>query len=206
MLVAGGQPDHPLALLLGVFAIGAVPVERWITGRRGRQALAGAAAVVVSAGLGAVTALPIIPEDELAGTLPARLNATMVDQVGWRQYVWQIGAVYAGLSPSDRRRAVLLTGDYGEAGALDRYGPSLGLPEVYSGHNELHAFGPPPESKRVVVAVLGGPPDRALGRCRAEGTLHNTPGVANEEVGVRVFVCRPAEPWTTIWPRLRHYS
>ncbi|SDT78503.1 glycosyltransferase family 39 protein [Actinoplanes derwentensis] len=205
VLVTAGRPYHPLGLLFGILAIGAVPTERWLTGRRGRQALV-TAGVVLSALAGTVMSLPVVPEDELAGSLPAERNETVADQVGWRQYVWQIGLVYAGLSPADQRRAVLFTGNYGEAGALDRFGPSIGLPAVYSGHNELHRFGPPPESKRVVVAVLREPPAGMLGPCTAEGTLHNTPAVVNDEVGARVYVCRPAASWAVIWPRVRHYS
>ncbi|GAA1604690.1 ArnT family glycosyltransferase [Actinoplanes couchii] len=205
VLVSAGQPYYPVPLLVGIFALGAVPVERWITGRRARQALV-AAGVVLSVAAGVVTSLPVIPEDELAGSLPAELNSTIGDQVGWLQYVWQVGLVYADLSPADKRRAVLFTGNYGEAGALARFGPSLGLPDVYSGHNELHRFGPPPESARVVIAVLQDTPVAEFGRCTAERSLHNTPGVANEEVGARVWVCRPSVPWTVIWPRVGHYS
>jgi hypothetical protein len=35
--------------------------------------------------------------------------------------------------------------NYGEAGAIDRYGPADGLPSiVYSGQNQLYLYGPPP--------------------------------------------------------------
>jgi hypothetical protein len=38
------------------------------------------------------------------------------------------------------------------ADPIDRYGPAHDLPAVYSGHNVLHAYGPPPEPA-VVVSV-----------------------------------------------------
>lgn len=208
VLVTAGQPYYPVGLLFGLFAIGAVPAERWLTGRRGRGVLV-AAAVVVTSLAGIVMSLPVIPERDVAGSPPAAVNQTIAEQVGWRDYVWQIGTVYAGLSAADQSRAVLFTGNYGEAGALHRYGPSLRLPEVYSGHNELYRLGPPPESKKIVVAVLRMPTDQAsdlLGACAVRATLRNSLGVANEEVGTHVYVCRPAEPWSVIWPRVRHYD
>ncbi|MDI6101354.1 glycosyltransferase family 39 protein [Actinoplanes sp. NEAU-A12] len=208
VLVTAGQPYYPVGLLFGLFAIGAVPVERWLTGRRGRRALVAAGAVVMSLA-GIVMSLPVIGERAVAGTPPAEANQTIADQIGWREYVWQIGTVYAGLSATDQSRTVLFTGNYGEAGALDRYGPPLRLPKAYSGHNELHRFGPPPDSKKVVVAVLQTSPERAselIGACVARATLRNSAGVENEEVGTRVYVCRPAEPWSVIWPRLQHYD
>lgn len=208
VLVTAGQPYYPAGLLLGLFAIGAVPVERWSAGRRGRGVLVTVPAVIMSLA-GIVLSLPVIPERAVAGSPPAEANQTIADQIGWRDYVWQVGAVYAGLSAADQSRAVLFTGNYGEAGALDRYGPSLRLPAVYSGHNELHRFGPPPDSKKVVVAVLRMSTDRAsalIGACAVRARLGNSLGVANEEEGTSVYVCRPAEPWSVIWPRVRHYD
>ncbi|GIE77859.1 hypothetical protein Aph02nite_38090 [Actinoplanes philippinensis] len=204
VFLTAGQPYYTAGLLLGLHAVGAVAVARWAGGRRGRQALVAGAALVTSAAA-VVTSLPVIPERDLAGSLPAELNQTIADQVGWRQYVWQIGTVWAGLSEADQRRSVLFTGNYGEAGALDRYGPSLRLPQVYSGHNALHGFGPPPDSKRIVIAVLDTPPE-GLGTCTPKATLHNTPGVENEEVGVRVHVCRMDRPWSLVWPGLQHFD
>ncbi|MEU4624120.1 glycosyltransferase family 39 protein [Actinoplanes sp. NPDC023801] len=208
VLVTAGQPYYTVGLLLGLYAIGTVPVERWVVGRGARLALLGGAVVITSVAAVA-SALPVIPEEELAGSLPAELNQTIPEQVGWRGYVWQVGMVYADLPLADQGRSVLFTGNYGEAGALDRYGPSLRLPAVYSGHNELHRYGPPPDAMTVAVAVLDAPPERAdelLGSCTPKAVLRNAAGVENEENGVRVYVCRLSEPWSTIWPRLRHYS
>jgi hypothetical protein len=208
VFVTAGQPYYTVGLLLGLHAIGAVPVERWMFGRGARLVLL-AGAVLVTSVFAVVSALPVIPEKELAGTLPAEVNQTIPEQVGWRGYVWQVGMVHAGLPRADQQRAVLFTGNYGEAGALDRYGPSLRLPPVYSGHNELHRYGPPPDDRTIAVAVLDVSPERAnslLGSCAPKAVLRNAAGVDNEENGVRVYVCRLTEPWSAIWPRLRHYS
>jgi hypothetical protein len=208
VFVTAGQPYYTVGLLFGLYAIGAVPAERWVTGRSPRLALLGVAVLVTSVAA-VVSALPVIPEKDLAGSPPAELNQTIPEQVGWRGYVWQVGMVHADLSRADQGRAVLFTGNYGEAGALDRYGPSLRLPPVYSGHNELHEHGPPPDTRTIAVAVLDVPPERAnelLGSCVPKAVLGNAFDVENEEAGVRVYVCRLSQPWSRIWPRLRHYS
>ncbi|BAL91874.1 hypothetical protein AMIS_66540 [Actinoplanes missouriensis 431] len=204
VLVSAGQPYYPLGLLLALFAIGAAPVERWMAGRRWRLIAVGAS-IPVFAMLSIVSSLPVIPEDDLGGSFVASANTTVADQIGWRDYVWQIGTVYAGLSATDQSRAVLFTGNYGEAGALDRYGRSLGLPEVYSGHNELHKYGPPPDGKTVVLAVMQAPP-RQFGDCVAKARLTNAAGVENEELDAQVYVCRLIEPWSRIWPSVQHYD
>ncbi|WP_127542773.1 glycosyltransferase family 39 protein [Actinoplanes sp. OR16] len=202
LLAMGGQSYYPIGLLLALFAIGAVPAGRWATGAK--RYVTGIA-VAVFALLAIVSSLPVLPEDEIGESGIAEVNETVADQIGWRDYVWQIGGVYAGLSEADQRKAVLFTGNYGEAGALDRYGRSLGLPAVYSGHNELRHFGPPPDGRTVVVAVLQAPP-RHLGECSAEARLRNTAGVVNEELDAQVYVCRLDQPWSVIWPRLAHYD
>jgi len=124
--------------------------------------------------------------------------------------VRQIAAAYDRLSPADKAVAVLLTGNYGEAGALDRYGPAYHLPRVYSGQNELYHLGPPPESATVVVAVFEDDRsllDRSFGSCTAAGTLTNGVGVNNEEEGAAVLICRkPLSSWKNLWPSFHRFS
>jgi hypothetical protein len=50
-------------------------------------------------------------------------------------------------------RAVIFTFNYGEAGAIDRYGPGLGLTHAYSGHNAYGDWEPPPDGAAPVITV-----------------------------------------------------
>ncbi len=201
--VTGGQPYYPTALQIGLFAIGAVPVARWLAGRRGRQIRVGTA-VAVNLVLAVVFALPVLPADKL-GPIPD-VNVVTADQIGWPEYVSQVSAAVATLTPDEQQRSVIFTGNYGEAGALDRYG----VREVYSGHNELHKFGPPPDAKTIAVVLSQAAPERVnatFGGCDLLGSLSNDSGVANEETEARLYVCRtlPA-PWSVLWPGLQHFD
>jgi len=203
VLVIAGQPYYPMGLVLTLFAVGAVPVERWLAGRRGRRWLLGAA-VAANVAVSVVFALPVLPAGR-AGPIAA-INSTVADQIGWPEYARQVSDVYAALPPADRARAVIVTGNYGEAGALDRHG----LPDVYSGHNELHRYGPPPDSRTVLVLVSQAPPERiaaTFGACRPQTRLRNDAGVENEELAATVYVCRDLpRPWRELWPELRHFD
>ncbi|MFI1992243.1 glycosyltransferase family 39 protein [Actinoplanes sp. NPDC020271] len=209
VFVIAGQPHYPLGLLTGLFAIGAVPTVNWLGGRASRRVWL-VAGVLVFGAIGVATSLPVIPDSRLAGSVAAEVNQTIADQIGWPEYVEQVAAVYQALPAEDRSRAVLFTSNYGEAGALDRYGRPRGLPQVYSGHNELYDFGPPPDDKTVVIGVLQGGPERVaqlFGSCTDQGRLHNAAGVENEESeAAHIYVCRPATPWHALWPALQHYS
>jgi hypothetical protein len=116
------------------------------------------------------------------------------DTVGWPTDVRQVAEVFDRLAPAERAATVIVTGNYGEAGAIDRFGPSLGLPAVYSGQNELYNLGPPSESALHVVFVMQTPvapfPD-AFASCSRKAKLDNGVGVANEEnEEAVVYVCR----------------
>jgi 4-amino-4-deoxy-L-arabinose transferase-like glycosyltransferase len=209
LLVIAGQPYYTIAMLLILYAVGCVPTVRWFAGRPVRRVLL-AAAIVVNVAVSVVLALPVVPVGSLHATPIPAINPTTRDQIGWQTYVRQIAGAYDSLSPADKAVAVLLTGNYGEAGALDRFGRAYGLPKVYSGQNQLYHFGPPPESATVVVVVfedgrtlLG----RTFGSCTAATRLINGVGVDNEEEGATVWICRkPVASWRNLWPSFQHFD
>ncbi|MGI5155624.1 glycosyltransferase family 39 protein [Microbispora sp. CA-102843] len=200
VLYSGGRPDYTGAFLLYLFAAGCVTAAGW----RWRRALV--AALAVNAVVAVVIALPVVPAASLAGTPVAAVNEVARESVGMRDLAAQTARVVNGLPAGERAGAVLLAGNYGEAGALRRWVGEFGLPAVFSGHNELWWWGPPPEGTRVVVAV-GYPPAylaTAFARCAPAGRLSGMPG---EEQGVPITVCHdPVRPWRELWPSMRHYS
>src|SRR4029078_11547118 len=87
-------------------------------------------------------------------TVPLQnVNYNLGEVVGWPEFVRTISDVARSLPPSERRNVVLFTGNYGEAGAIDRFGPALGLPQAYSGHNNYWWWRPPRQTGGVTVAV-----------------------------------------------------
>jgi 4-amino-4-deoxy-L-arabinose transferase-like glycosyltransferase len=206
VFLSAGQPYYTFGLVAGLFAIGAVATERWLAGRRARRGLL-IAAVVVNTPISALFALPLLPADR-AGFI-ATANATVADQIGWPDYVREIRAVYDSLPPADQQRAVFFTSNYGELGALDRFGK--GLPRAYSGHNELWNYGPPPNDKTVAIVVAESGPAQVqarFGPCEMRTGLTNRAGIKNEESeDASVYVCRQMpRTWQSLWPELRHYD
>jgi len=208
VVVAGGQPYYPYGLIGALFAAGCVVTADWL--RRGARRLRlglVATAAVLNAVVSAVTALPLLPVRTLGDSPIPAINITAADSVGWPRYVDQVVEAYAALPAADRARAVVLTANYGEAGALTRLGGPR-LPAIYSGHNELGSYGPPPESATVLVGVgVGEPPRlaRFFGTCVLAGRLDNGVGVDNEEQGTPIVVCRDRrQSWAELWPAVRH--
>jgi hypothetical protein len=183
-----------------------VPAWTWVSGRTVWRRLL-VAGVVVNAAVSCVVALPLIPVATLQDTPVAAMSQVVQDSVGWPRYVDQIAAVYQGLPDAERTHTVIYASNYGEAGAVDRYGPAHGLPAVYSGQNQLTYVGRPPGDTTTVVFVGGqyGDAGAWFRSCRVRARLDNGIGVDNEEQGEPVAVCRgPKAPWPQLWPRLHH--
>jgi 4-amino-4-deoxy-L-arabinose transferase-like glycosyltransferase len=198
--IGGGQVYYAVGVQSFLLAAGWVAADRWWRSRDTWTLLP------LNAITGVLVGVPILPVAWTA--VPGALNGTLGDQVGWPQYVQSVADVYAALPAADQAHAVILTGNYGEAGAINRYGPQHGLPPTYSDHNELWFEGPPPADRTVVIVWTEGQKElRLLDGCAVKSTMDNGQGVDNEEQGSKVAVCRvPAAGWAAIWPELQHYD
>jgi hypothetical protein len=75
------------------------------------------------------------------------------DMFGWENQVATIARVAAQLPPAERERVAVLTGSYGEAGAVDYFGPHYGLPKAVCPENAYFLWGPHGASTEVVIAI-----------------------------------------------------
>jgi Dolichyl-phosphate-mannose-protein mannosyltransferase len=204
-----------------LFAAGAIVTDRVVDGTRGffrsrpkhrwlwRSRRIAIGIVVVNFLLFLPLALPVLPESVVAAANLNKVNYNLGEEIGWPELVSQVAHVWHALPARERSHTVLLTSNYGEAGALVRYGGDHGLPAVYSGHNSFWWWGPPPDSATDVVAV--GTTKRDLSPffsdCRVAARVHNRPDVHNDERGAPVWTCTGRrEGWSKIWPTLRHYD
>lgn len=200
LLVQGGRADYTAGFLLALVAAGAVVANRWTTRARWRPAVL-YGLVGLFAAPQFLLAMPVLPEKVFAQYPVASLS---VETVGWSAMARQVAEVYKGLP--DRERAIVLTENFGEAGALHLYREQYGLPGIYSGHNELHNWGPPPESADVVIAV-GLSRDTFAGwrECAVAAKYDNGVGLAaSKEQGREILVCRGRpQSWQQWWPAQR---
>jgi 4-amino-4-deoxy-L-arabinose transferase-like glycosyltransferase len=203
VFVTAGKPYYSAPVLLFLLAPGAALIERWLVTPVRRIALA--LALVVSALMSALVALPVLPADRIGGTPIANLNEDAVETIGWPEFVRTVADVYESLSMAQRRTAVIFAGNYGEAGAVARYGGALGLPRVYSAHNALARFGIPSDNDGPVVVIGYHDPSSDFSGCRRAATIDNGADVDNEEQGGPVFVCaKPRAPWARLWNEINH--
>lgn len=118
---AGSQNYYPLGLLVVLFAAGCVPVAEWLARANIGMRIVSTGLVVINAVVASVISLPVLPQRLLGNSPVPSINESAADQVGWPTYVEQIATVYRTLSDADQSAAVLITSNYGEAGAIARF-------------------------------------------------------------------------------------
>jgi 4-amino-4-deoxy-L-arabinose transferase-like glycosyltransferase len=167
LIALGGKIYYLAPYDVILFAAGAVWFER-VCARSSRNWWKPALAASIAAGglLAAPLALPILPLDAAAAYArfwgvehvrveyqPAsELPQLFADMFGWEEQVDTVAAVMRRLDPQDRQRAVIFAGSYGQAAALDYFGPRYGLPRAICAENAYYLWGPGAASDGLVIA------------------------------------------------------
>jgi 4-amino-4-deoxy-L-arabinose transferase-like glycosyltransferase len=200
-IVTAGQVYYAAGTYPMLIAAGAVVVEQ----RRRRWTVV--VAVLASSALTLPAALPILSPAALASSPWNGLGETQRETVGWPQLVDVVAAAYRTIPKERRAESGIYATNYGEAGAIDRFGAARGLPHAWSGLNGYGLWGPPPHNMAPVVVIWeDGPPSEFFSDCSEYAKI--TAPVSNEESDrAAVYVCgAPIGGWALAWPRLVHLS
>ena len=214
-------PIYPM-----LFASGAVAVEGWLALRKwSRDKLwpkAAVAALVSAAGASLAPAiLPILPPEKLVayqkllGIAPPKtevhhsgpLEQRLGDQFGWEELVAEVGRIYRSLPAEERARTGIFASNYGEAGAINLFGPAHGLPRAVSAHQNYYFWGPQGFDGDTLIWLQW---DRESIEkvCRSveqAGEHYHPWGMAEENRPI--FICRGLlSPLPEMWPRLKHLN
>lgn len=211
-------PIYPM-----LFAAGAVWIESCIEERHwewARQAIL--IPLTVGGIVAAPLALPILPVEAAASYSnfwdihkvrvenydSGKLPQFFADMFGWPNQVKSVASVYKGLSPEDRAQCAILAANYGEAGAIDYFGPSYGLPRAISPHNNYFLWGPGSGSPDIVIAV--GMDKGKLEILFADVQRATTildPYAVPDENNLPIYICRhPRVPLSNAWPSLKFFG
>jgi 4-amino-4-deoxy-L-arabinose transferase-like glycosyltransferase len=204
-MLTGGKPYYLAGMFPVLLAAGAQPTVDWVA--RGRHRTALVAAGLALSLLELPITLPVLPVSVVHDTPIVALNYDAGETIGWPAFVAEIAAAYHSLPPAQRATAIVLASNYGEAGAVERFGAADGLPAAYSGHNAFWYWGPPPPW--ATTAIVVGYARSQLGFCRSVRLalyLNNHEQVSDQEQGQPVWVCRADRSWAAIWASQRHFG
>jgi hypothetical protein len=159
----------------------------------------------------ALIAIPTAPVNSSLWKFASKNNGDLVEELGWPELVQEVARIRDSLPEQDRTHFGILAANYGEAGAINLYGPSYHQPEVISGVNSFWARGygnPPPET----LIVLGHSMDflqSHFASCELAGHTPNPYGIQNEETTEHpdIYVCRGLrQSWAEFWKKYRHFG
>ncbi|MEO6087373.1 MAG: glycosyltransferase family 39 protein [Umezawaea sp.] len=205
LLVGGGAAYYLVGAYPALIAAGAAVVDQRLS--RTWQTVAVAAVAAFSAVFNALLGLPIVPVEHLAETPITDIYHEAGEQVGWPRLADTVAEVHRGLTPDERARAVVVTSNYGQAGAVLVYGPARGLPAVYSGQNAYGYWEIPPDTADVAIVVGDGAWTSACEQLTDAAVIDNGHGIDNDEQGTPVRVCRGLDKsWSELWPSIRRLS
>jgi hypothetical protein len=216
--------DYYLAgLYAPMFALGALVIERSLRAKALRAAYVAAGGL-----LGALTwptSLPILDPPQVAAYARTmhmapkiqensmrgeQIGQGLADQLGWRDLVRVVAGVYRSLPPDDQRHAAIIASNYGEAGALDFFGPAEGLPPAIGGHNSYYLWGPRGYDGSVIIYVNSYEVSWWTKRCRAASVaarFGTDPYVEPYEFDRPIILCRGFDkPLSAAWSDFKNYN
>ncbi len=203
-------PAYPM-----LYAAGAVGAADWLVrSRRWKKTTLGVLAfLAVGANIVAVSAffLPLAPLHSRWWKIASEINSDLREEIGWPELVENVARIRDSLPPSDRERVAILAGNYGEAGALNLYGPQHGLPPAICPVNSFWArgYGDSPPEILIILGASRADLEPRFESCELVGHITNREGIANEETRDHpdIFLCRgPRRPWPEVWPKVRRFG
>lgn len=178
-----------------------------------RRAIEGLTWTALIADVGVVIAfvLPLAPIGSPWFDHATKVNGDLVEEIGWPELVSEIARVRDSLPEELQRQTAVMAANYGEAGAIDLYGPQHHLPPAISGINSFYARGYGQPDPRYVIAVGFSPEflqDNFAG-CQVAGQKPNPFHVHNEETSERpdIYVCgAPKRSWAEFWRDFQYFG
>jgi 4-amino-4-deoxy-L-arabinose transferase-like glycosyltransferase len=192
-------PLYPMLI-----AAGAVLYEHWPRWAKGLNW----AGLAVAFALAVAFLLPVSPVNSRLFNIAIRVNGDLREEIGWPDLVDAVAKIHDSLPAPERSIAGILTSNYGEAGAIELYGPAHGLPQPFSRVNSfwLRGYGDHPPQTLILVGFSPRFVQNNFVTCESEGTISNRYGVANEETeeDKYLWVCRGLrQPWPDFWRKIR---
>ena len=168
-------------------------------------------AIVLGGVIFAVLLTPVAPIGSRVWKVTSRLHDQFREEIGWPDLAQSVAGVYRSLSKEEQEGTGILTGNYGEAGALNLYGPALGLPHAMGLTNSFWYRGYDPKSPQTVI-LTGfslNEAKRLFTTCVVAAKNTSLFGVENEESRDHpdILLCRTLRTsWPDYWEHHRRFG
>jgi hypothetical protein len=205
-----------------LFAAGGVTWERWLSRPRLQWGKPVYAALLLIAGVVlSPMAIPVLSPEayihytEILGIKQPRIEMhrlgplpqLFADQFGWEEMTAVVAKVYNALPPEVRADTAIFGQNYGQAGAIDLFGPKYGLPPAISGHQSYFLWGPRNYTGASMIVMAGEPADLERRFASVQKVAHVTHPYSMPHEHFDVFYCRGLkQPLHNIWLQVKNWD
>ena len=223
MLVLKGKFYYVAPVYPVVFAPGAVLLEQLTQARplswfRPMYALA---MLIVAAPM-APTAIPLlsvqqyiayskrlgIHQQKFENQPQSQLPQIYADMMGWENRVKIVAAYFQSLPPEQQKVTAIGASNYGDAGAVDLFGPKYGLPRAISTANNYWIWGPRNYTGQSVILIDENSPEKYVRHCKSL-VLVDAPNdpYARPDENRPIYHCVGFTPdLRSVWPSLKPWK
>ena len=142
-------------------------------------------------------------ENQPTGPLPQ----FFADEFGWEDMTREVAKVYNALPPDERARTAIFANSYGQAGAIDFFGPKYGLPKAISNHQNYWYWGPRDyDGSTVIVLGSDGKGDREHFKT-VDVAGHTYHPYSRLDERFPILLCRGLnQDLHTLWPSIKKWN
>jgi hypothetical protein len=142
-------------------------------------------------------------ENHQLGPLPQ----IFADQFGWDEMAATVARVYNSLPPEIRARTAIFAQTYGQAGAIDLFGPKYGLPPAISGHQSYFLWGPRGYTGESMIVLDDSEEDlaRLFAHVQKAASVYHPYSMPYQHFDV--YYCQGMHPpLAEMWPHLKRWN
>jgi hypothetical protein len=211
-------PVYPI-----VFAPGAVLFERLTEQRVARWFRPVYASTMLLVGaLIAPTAIPLlsikgyieytkrlgIQQQKFENQPESQLPQLFADMVGWEDRVRLVADYVHSLPPDEQKVTAIGASNYGDAGAVDLFGPKYGLPKAISTANNYWIWGPRGYTGESLILMDEDSPEKYIDHCRSFRLVaHPNNPYARPDENRPIYHCVGLTPDPqSLWPNLKPWK
>lgn len=135
------------------------------------------------------------------------LPQLFADQFGWQEMTATVAGVYNSLPLEVRAKTAIFGQNYGQAGAIDLFGPKYGLPPAISGHQNYFLWGPRDYTGESMIVMQGQQQDleRYYASVEKVASVYHPYSMPYEHFDI--FYCRGLrEPLKELWPQVKNWD
>jgi hypothetical protein len=138
----------------------------------------------------------------------SELPQIYADMFGWEERVKIVADYYHSLSPEERKVTAIGASDYGQAGAVDFFGPKYGLPKAISDNNNYWIWGPRNYTGESIILMNEGSPEKYIMMCRSLKLIAQpSDPYSRPDANRPIYHCRGLHPdLQQLWPKLKGWK